>query len=545
MASKTINTILNLKDNMSGGLVRVSKKVSGLSKEAQRATKQVSNMSNKFIKSVDKMISKGAKLAAIGLGTAALTGGGLALKTGFTEAFDLEGYRIQLETATKDTKKAGEIMKWAVDLANKTPFEAGPLVEGASKLEMMGMSATEWLPKIGDMAAATNKPVDQAVEALIDAQTGELERLKEFGITKALITKKAGEMFRNQTVVNNKGQIVDQEKFNKALVAIMEDRYKGGMDKLSDSTRGIWSTITGTTKSALSEIVGMTSDGTIRQGSMLEKVKGKAKQLADQFEKWQKDGTISRISKQFSDGFSTAYQKIKDVYNFLKKYQDFIIFFGTFALTIVTVTKVVTGLKGAFKVLQLAGMLLNGTLALSPFGWIALAIAAVVAAGVLLYKNWDTVKVKAEQMWVAVENAFKTGVNGAIGLINSLIEKINLIPGVNIPLIAEVKMSQTTAQQVEGAKQNYWSNRAKYGKNALGTNYFRGGMSLVGERGPELVSLPGGSKVATADKTRQALGGKGVNVQVIIQGNVIGNETFADYVGDRVVSKVLLAVDNM
>ena len=47
-------------------------------------------------------------------------------------------------------------------------------MEGAAKFETMGMAAQKWLPLAGDMAAATNKSFDQATEALIDAQNGEL-----------------------------------------------------------------------------------------------------------------------------------------------------------------------------------------------------------------------------------------------------------------------------------------------------------------------------------------------------------------------------------
>ena len=135
----------------------------------QRANNTVSAFGKKANKVFLDTAGKIAKVGAVL--------GGLAIGTGFKEAFDLEGYRLQLETATKDTKKAADIMSYAVDLANKTPFEGGELVEGAAKFEAMGMSAKKWLPLAGDMAAATNKSYDQATEALIDAQTGELERL--------------------------------------------------------------------------------------------------------------------------------------------------------------------------------------------------------------------------------------------------------------------------------------------------------------------------------------------------------------------------------
>jgi phage-related protein len=42
-------------------------------------------------------------------------------------------------------------------------------------------------------------------------------------------------------------------------------------------------------------------------------------------------------------------------------------------------------------------------------------------------------------------------------------------------------------------------------RNATGTNYFRGGATLVGEMGPELVELPKGSKISPANDTRNKL----------------------------------------
>ena len=56
----------------------------------------------------------------------------------------------------------------------------------------------------------------------------------------------------------------------------------------------------------------------------------------------------------------------------------------------------------------------------SPIGLIILAIAALVAAGVLLYKNWDTVKEKAGQLWSFVTGCFENLKNGAIEKINAL-----------------------------------------------------------------------------------------------------------------------------
>jgi hypothetical protein len=46
-----------------------------------------------------------------------------------------------------------------------------------------------------------------------------------------------------------------------------------------------------------------------------------------------------------------------------------------------------------------------------------------------------------------------------------------------------------------------------FGKNAAGTEYWSGGMTLVGEHGKEMVSLPRGSRVSTAAETRRMFAG--------------------------------------
>lgn len=82
--------------------------------------------------------------------------------------------------------------------------------------------------------------------------------------------------------------------------------------------------------------------------------------------------------------------------------------------------------------------------------------------------------------------------------------------------------------------------------NANGTNYFEGGRTLVGEYGPELVNLPRGSSINTNAQTQRELSGGGttINCPVTIQGNVIGNESFIDQVGNAISNRVSLAIAN-
>ena len=90
--------------------------------------------------------------------------------------------------------------------------------------------------------------------------------------------------------------------------------------------------------------------------------------------------------------------------------------FGKFSGIVSKVTKVVKLASGAGGVLKGVLGLISG-----PVGWVSLAIGALVAAGVALYKNWDTVKEKAIQfggkvneIWTGVSN-WITGAIDKIG----------------------------------------------------------------------------------------------------------------------------------
>ena len=345
----------------------------------------------------------------------------LAVKTGFSEAMDLEGYRLQLETATKDTQKASDIMSYAVALANKTPFEGGELVEGASKFEAMGMAAKKWLPLAGDMAAATNKDFDQATEALIDAQNGELERLKEFGITKAKILEQGEKMFAGVQLVNGQGQITNQEKFNEAMIALMQDRFAGGMEKQATTMKGLWSTVTGVTKSALANMVGITSDGSIRSGSALEMLKGKVEMLAGKLQQWQQDGTLDRLAQKLDKGLATAAKAVGTAFQWVQDHGDtikrWVVGLGA-ALGMVKIAQFASGVISAVKTIKLFATAAGAILAANP---VVLAIGAAIAAGALLIANWDKVK-----SWAAnIRDQFAASFGGIlmpwiIGIISSV-----------------------------------------------------------------------------------------------------------------------------
>lgn len=92
-------------------------------------------------------------------------------------------YEAVLRNTFQSQEKATESMKMLKKLAMDTPYQLQELTEAYIKMVNRGMIPTEQeIIKLGDLASSQGKSLDQLVEALLDAQTGEFERLKEFGI---------------------------------------------------------------------------------------------------------------------------------------------------------------------------------------------------------------------------------------------------------------------------------------------------------------------------------------------------------------------------
>lgn len=572
-ATKSVNILLKLTDRFTGPLRLSTKEI----KKARMEVTRANNLISKWHKNSVAAFSKAAKAASVA--SAAI--GGLAIKTGLTEAMDLEGYKMQLETATKDTQRAAELMQYAIDLANKTPFEGGQLVEAAAKFESMGMSAETWLTKAGDMAAATNKDYDQAVEALIDAQAGELERLKEFGITKAMILEKGEKMFAGVQIANNNGQIVNQEKFNEAMLALMEDKFAGGMEKQATTIRGMWSTVTGVTKNALANILGMQNDGTVKSGSLLDSLREKIKLFSDTLTRWQQDGTIDAISAKFS----AAFEKISSVVDWAIKHFDTLSKVAVVGISVWGGTSVITGvvnhfkdfsdsigilkkgflafkelgglsavlapLRSAITAITTAAKALFGVLAANPIMAVIAVITAFVAAVVYAYNHSEKFRNFVNKLWETVKNAFSRIKDAAatlkdtfVGAFQKIKEKIEPVINWIQTKIDKLKSAFDTVKGVLSSLGFGANSGTGYsiGQKATGTPYFKGGMTRINEGGRgEIVNLPNGTQIIPHDVSKKSVGGSSVVVNLTVQGNVIGNRAFMEQTGDYIVRKIIAA----
>lgn len=140
------------------------------------------NMNNEFGNSVNWM-SK-LKMAAKAFIAVKVVGW---LKDVHNQAYETRKEFAKYEAVLRNTfqsqKKANDAMKMLQQLAADTPSSLQEWTEAYIKLVNRGVKPTsQELVNMGDLAASQRKSIDQLIEAILDAMTGENERLKEFGI---------------------------------------------------------------------------------------------------------------------------------------------------------------------------------------------------------------------------------------------------------------------------------------------------------------------------------------------------------------------------
>jgi len=179
--------------------------------------------------------------------------GALAATAGFTLLTrsvigvnaQFESFETTLVTIEGSSEKAKQSMGWIAGFAKTTPYDVGQVTAAFIKLKAYGIDplADDALRTLGDTASAMGKDLNQAVEALADAQTGEFERLKEFGI-------KARQEGDNVTFAWSKNGEELTKTVKKSAVEIrtflletMGERFTGAMDRQSRTWNGMMSNL--------------------------------------------------------------------------------------------------------------------------------------------------------------------------------------------------------------------------------------------------------------------------------------------------------------
>ena len=603
--NKVINTVLTLKDEMSGGLVAAAKaaKKSGknIDDSMMQATRKVVAFKNKSLTALGDFAKKSVKAA--GAAVAGLTAAFMALD-GATEEYRVaqgklnagfqaaglsadtarKSYRNfyailgDTDTATEASqllanmaKNEEEVTKWTRIAAgvhgtfgDSLPIEG--LVESANETARTGQitgvfaDAINWATKEGEkfgvaLKADTeaNKKWNEAVKSAASAEdffnlalqncSDESARQKLIVDTLSKTYDKAADSYyaNNQQVIN--------ARRNHATLDEM-------LAKVGDTSAKV--------KNQLWVLAGAAEDGSIRSGSALDWVQ----QKTEAFGTWVEGLDLSALKQQFDENFAQGLQKAGDAMDWCREHADGLktgvkllaVAFGLVKLaqfnqsvaggasallgmgkTVLTMTGVLGGQTAATGAATAAQTGLNAAMSANPIGAVILLIEGAIAVGVLLYKNWDTVKAKAGEVWNSIKTAFggiRDSITGAFsaakekvaGFFSWLNQKIESVPILGSIYKGGKNAVSWIADRLDG--------------NAMGTPYWRGGLTRVNERGGEIMNLPSGTQIIPHDVSVKAAGGRSVTVNVTIQGNVIGNREYTEQVGEYVGRKVLAALGN-
>ncbi|GAB2539787.1 tape measure protein [Rufibacter soli] len=193
------------------------------------------------------------------------------------------------------------------DIAAKTPFSVEQLSESFVKLANRGIKPTsDEIIKLGDLAASTGKDFDQLTEAMLDALTGEFERLKEFGVTAKAQGDKVAFTF--------KGVTTEVQKTDSAIKAYVlslgeAEGVSGAMAGISGTLGGRISNL-GDTFTNLFKTIGDGTSGPLNffVGALADLVEGARKAIASN-EQLAKEGASKAVSS-YAEALATEFKAL-------------------------------------------------------------------------------------------------------------------------------------------------------------------------------------------------------------------------------------------
>ena len=644
--NKVINTVLTVRDNMSGGLVKAAQnaKKSGKAIDSSMisATRSVVAFKNKSVAALQDYAKKAG--AAIVAGTTAVATGlsALTLKSALA-ADDLNTLAKQSGFSTADIQK----WQYASDLID---VSIDDIVKSAAKMKknMISTSKTTiaaW-DQLGIKVKDSNGHLRNSTTVFYETLTA-LSKVQNETERDTLAMTLFGKSADSLAGIVDDGGAALQElagKAEKAGVILSQDTLDSA-NALNDKVDTLKATVKGFAGKVGSELAGRASKALDVVGSHFSKafntspmdwLNGKLDTLMAKLDSWIAGGGLERLADLLVNGVQLGAQKAGDM---LQKAGDSMawckehtktlktgvkLLAAAFALvklaefnrtvssggnallglgkTVLTMTGLLGGQAAATSTATVAQTGLNAALRANPVGFVITALEALIAVGVLVYKNWDWLKAGAQSLWNKfkdvsirigtafsgafnkVKNAAKTALEWVASKLSWLNDKIESIPilgslykgakGVLGNAIEWVDNATTgnrsgtstgTTQTKTSSKTTTTAGPVKtttsttttipkptpssllslpgLGK-ATGTPYWRGGYTRVNERGGEIMNLPSGTQIIPHDVSVKAAGGRGVTVNVTIQGNVIGNREYTEQVGEYVGRKVLAALGN-
>jgi hypothetical protein len=252
--------------------------------------------------------------------------------------FDTTSRFEKLGSVLKNTLGSGSAAALAIEniknFAKTTPFSVEELTASFVKLANQGFRpTTDQMRKLGDLASSTGKSFDQLSEAIIDAQVGEFERLKEFGVR----AEKAGDQvrftfkgvqtqvdFTNEAIRQYLVSLGDYEGVAGAAAAI-SDTLGGKVNNLGDAWDNFLNKIGTLLKPILTEALNVTADFMDQINGLFGGVKSDAERfLSTELQTYQayQESVISMTDDELQNFVTKQKSALKESQAELKKNRE-------------------------------------------------------------------------------------------------------------------------------------------------------------------------------------------------------------------------------
>lgn len=505
---KTIGLIMAIQDKVSPNIKKIADKIGITEKEAKKLNNQV----NKLSKDLSNKLKGACTAVGIGFGAVTATAGVLINKT--IEAGDrIDKMSQKIGMSRQAFQEWDFIMSQNGGSVESLQMGYKALANQMGGVQKGSKDSIGYFKKLG-VAVKDNHGQLRKQEDVFNDTVRALQNMKnpteKAIIANKLFGKSAIEM---KPLLNQTSESVDTlRKRANDLGMVMSDEAVDASVKLTDSIDAIQRSF-----SAFGNQIGAQLVPYVQQ-------------LADEL--------INHLP-QIKSALDPVLNGLSNTIKFLMEHINGVIFVATACLSTFLAYKAINGVITTIKTLQtiiqavtLAQGLWNAVMIANPIGLIATGIGLLIAGIVLLIKNWDTVKQKTvEFATVAVQK-----IKSMWEKIKPIFEKIAKIAKIAFQF-TPVGMAINAGKAVAGAVE-------KHKKNALGTSYYSGGSTRINEFGGEIVDLPQGSRIIPHDISREMAknSGGGINVQVTIMGNMVGNQEFLNQLADVFARKLQVAM---
>ncbi len=584
-ATKKVNILLALKDQFTKPLKNTTAEVKKQQKQIKAATSVINgwakNANNKF-KSVCGVAGK--------VGAAFLTLGGVIsvanIKSWATDA--MEGFNAAHEAETKLEAVLNNVPSIIAKGTGAAAAAKDNLVALTDKLEENGVVAGD-VSVAGLQQLATFQLTEESLAKLVPGMADLVAQQKGLNATQSdavSIGNLIGKAMTGQTGALSKAGII-MTKYQEKVMKTGNEEQRAAMmaEILQSNVGGVNAALAQTDVGKIQVEQNLLGRAQDEIGEKLVHLKANLSEVAAKYiPSLQKaairfidmaapkiEGAIAYIEAhkdtiragidKIGTAVSAAYQVVSKALGWIKGNGKTLIpvlggivagfvAFNAVTAVVSTVTGTLATLTTVVKGVSAAGGVLNAIMAANPILLVALAIAALVAAGIALWQNWDTVKAKAQELWGKVKEVFggirdsitgafdtaKTKVTGVIDWIHDKISGIG-------EAIEKVPVLGTLFKGIKGAAVTV-KNAVTGRHNATGNSFFPGGATSINEGGRgEIVDLPSGTRIIPHDVAKKSAGRSIIlNLKLIIQGNVIGNKEYMEQTGEYVANKVIEAL---